>query len=211
VYAIVNLMNGRRYIGSTVNFQGRMQIHRNELRRGTHSNRHLQAAWKKYGEDAFVFGIVQEYTPHQVIEKEQMHLNAAQPHVYNIGKIVSPAALGLRRSEETKALHRTNALARVAAGTNGFDRLTPEQKQRRADAVPRVAEANRGQKRSEETKARIRAAWVTRKRRSHCKHGHEFTTQNTRFVYAPVYRRRCLACSKRANALFKINSRPHAA
>ncbi len=211
VYAIVNVMNGKRYIGSTVNFQGRTQIHRNELRRGLHSNRYLQAAWNKYGEDAFVFGVTEEAPIDRIIEKEQSYLDAAQPNVYNMGKVVSPAALGLKRSVVTKARLRKAALARVAAGTNGFDNLTAEQLQRRADAVPRVSAANRGQKRSEETKARIRAAWTRRKRTTHCKHGHEFTHVNTRIVHVPVYRRVCLACRKVAQAILKINSRPHAA
>ncbi len=221
VYAIVNVMNGKRYIGSTVNFHCRSALHRNQLRHGRHENRHLQAAWKKYGEDAFVFGIVEDVSIEQMHDREQIYLDAAQPMVYNISKVSYPAALGVKRSEATKALMRKAAMERVAAGTNGFDNMTAEQKERWRTNLPRAAEANRGQKRSEATKARIRAAWVTRKRNTHCKHGHALTPDNV-YWHRGIHKH-CAACRKRVRAAWNarvcdmrkalklINSRPHAA
>ena len=59
IYAIVNCVNGKRYVGSAVNFRRRLYGHRSHLRRGTHHNHHLQTAWVKYGHDAFVFFILE--------------------------------------------------------------------------------------------------------------------------------------------------------
>lgn len=217
VYAIVNLINGRRYIGSTISFQSRIGLHRNQLRRQAHENRHLQAAWNKYGEDAFVFGVVEEALADQIIEKEQLHLDIAQPNVYNIGSIASPAARGLKRSLETRERLRKAAMVRVAAGTNSFDRLTPEQMERRRKTLSAV---NMGQKRPESTKARLREAWVLRPRRKSCGKGHVFSLENT---YLHGGTRHCAACMKRARdksnrrvsetrkALRLINARSHAA
>ena len=60
VYQIKNTLNGKAYIGSSKNIKRRLGIHRSMLRRGTHRNPHLQNAWNKYGESAFVMVAVCE-------------------------------------------------------------------------------------------------------------------------------------------------------
>jgi group I intron endonuclease len=59
IYEIVNLVNGKRYIGSAVVFKARWYTHRRELRAGTHHARKLQGAWNKSGESEFVFRILE--------------------------------------------------------------------------------------------------------------------------------------------------------
>lgn len=58
VYSITNLVNRKRYIGSTVSFKDRKYRHICELKRNDHCNPHLQSSWNKYGEGAFAFGII---------------------------------------------------------------------------------------------------------------------------------------------------------
>ncbi|MGG2319977.1 GIY-YIG nuclease family protein, partial [Salmonella enterica] len=54
IYAIRNIHSSKLYIGSTIlSFQKRWALHRSELRRGAHSNRHLQHAWNQDGEASF--------------------------------------------------------------------------------------------------------------------------------------------------------------
>lgn len=60
IYKITNLNNGKIYIGSSKDIKQRFRKHLSELRSGKHSNYHLQAAWDKYGEDNFVFEIIEE-------------------------------------------------------------------------------------------------------------------------------------------------------
>lgn len=60
IYKIINTHNGKFYVGSAVRFERRKAQHLWKLRRGDHSNKHLQAAWDKYGEAAFVFAVVEE-------------------------------------------------------------------------------------------------------------------------------------------------------
>src|SRR5947209_11148319 len=55
VYAIVNTVNGHVYIGATSSFVLRWRAHQKALNEGTHHNKHLQAAWRRYGSQAFVF------------------------------------------------------------------------------------------------------------------------------------------------------------
>lgn len=53
VYCIHNTVNGKKYIGKSVNLRTRMRNHFCELSAGRHINKHLQHAWDKYGADAF--------------------------------------------------------------------------------------------------------------------------------------------------------------
>lgn len=63
VYMIQNILNGKRYIGSTNNFKRRINRHRSELRMGIHHSIHLQRAYNKYGEDKFVIVILEKCEP----------------------------------------------------------------------------------------------------------------------------------------------------
>lgn len=60
VYAILNILNNKKYVGSTKCFKERFAEHRSQLRRGNHKNIHLQNAYNKYGEEYFKFIILEE-------------------------------------------------------------------------------------------------------------------------------------------------------
>lgn len=53
IYAIVNLANGKRYIGSAKSFARRWYMHRRELGLGKHHSRHLQRSWTRHGAEGF--------------------------------------------------------------------------------------------------------------------------------------------------------------
>jgi group I intron endonuclease len=58
VYAIRNSINGKTYVGTSLNIPRRWREHRKHLRDRNHINAHLQAAWNQYGEGAFVFSVL---------------------------------------------------------------------------------------------------------------------------------------------------------
>lgn len=60
IYGIVNIIDGKKYIGSSNNVTRRWREHRKALYEGTHWNTHLQNAWNKYGDKAFLFTMVEE-------------------------------------------------------------------------------------------------------------------------------------------------------
>ena len=60
IYCIMNVKNGKRYIGSSINIPVRWREHKRTLNLGTHVNKYLQHAWDKYGNQNFVFYIVEE-------------------------------------------------------------------------------------------------------------------------------------------------------
>lgn len=60
VYAILNILNNKKYVGSTKCFKIRFAEHRSSLRNGKHKNIHLQNSYNKYGEKCFRFLILEE-------------------------------------------------------------------------------------------------------------------------------------------------------
>lgn len=50
VYTIINIKNGKRYVGSTRLFEERKYYHLYLLRKGSHHSKILQRAYNKYGE-----------------------------------------------------------------------------------------------------------------------------------------------------------------
>lgn len=103
IYLIVNLINNKIYVGSAVDFEDRVRLHKLHFSRGSHHNRHLQAAWDLYGEDVFKFVIV-EYT-HNLLEREEhwiKKLNATDPSIgYNICAVARNRR-GVKASDETR-------------------------------------------------------------------------------------------------------------
>lgn len=49
------------YIGESVDIKSRWYTHKSELRRGVHHSERLQKEWKKYGEKAFRFSVVERF------------------------------------------------------------------------------------------------------------------------------------------------------
>lgn len=151
IYKIINLVNDKFYVGSTVNKKVRFRQHRKLLRGNRHHCKHLQAAWNKYGEEKFDF-VVMEDVPQglslQDVENRWLREHVGKPYCYNSGY-------------SSEAPWR-NAPAHV---TPNFGRpVTPEQKAQISQTLkdfyaenyfnhPRV-----GKTHSEETKAKISAS-----------------------------------------------------
>lgn len=64
IYAIINNVNGYRYIGQSVNIANRLWQHKSLLKNNRHTYKNgdlslLQKAWNKYGEKSFEFKIIE--------------------------------------------------------------------------------------------------------------------------------------------------------
>lgn len=105
VYAIRNLVNGKMYIGSTINsFNKRWQCHKKRLRKGIHHSEHLQASWNKYGENVFSFEVIEITEPELCRKREGYYINLYKTLNPKFGyntEIVDIEG-STRRSEETK-------------------------------------------------------------------------------------------------------------
>jgi group I intron endonuclease len=89
VYIIKNILNNKCYIGSTINYLVRFKKHKYRLNKNKHHSVLLQRAWNKYGEENFVFEIVEEVLKKsKLIEREQHWLDTLKPK-YNICEIAA--------------------------------------------------------------------------------------------------------------------------
>ena len=62
VFQIKNTANGKILLGSSLNLEGPLNSHRFMLKIGSHRNKALQQDWNQYGEQNFVFEILETVT-----------------------------------------------------------------------------------------------------------------------------------------------------
>jgi group I intron endonuclease len=101
VYAIVNLLNGKCYIGSAIKLEKRFKEHRNALLRGDHNSVLMQRAWDKYGPDAFEIRTLLHCDPNYCTHYEQLCIDDYKPE-YNICPTAG-SRLGSKYTDEARA------------------------------------------------------------------------------------------------------------
>lgn len=93
VYRIVNKINNKVYIGSTIDSERRKLEHFNQLERGVHINTHLQNAYNKYGKNAFMFDIIEDNLDNsELMKREQHYINLFNSSNRNFGYNISQYA-----------------------------------------------------------------------------------------------------------------------
>ncbi len=107
IYQIINLVNGKIYVGSSNNLYNRKKSHLSCLRNNRHENPHLQSAWDKYKERNFDFEILQIVKDYKsIVGCEQFWLNSTcctdRRYGYNIASNAQHPSLGLKKTEKTK-------------------------------------------------------------------------------------------------------------
>lgn len=186
IYAIFNIVNDKCYVGQTFKKNKRCKDHKINLRLNTHRNKHLHAAYNKYGKDAFIFVILENlFDTSNLDDRENYWIKALKPE-YNKAPI-GGSCLGFKHSQETRELlskirkgkKRTGeALENIRAGQKKRPPVSEEAKEnmRRAQLGKKWTEErkqkrsidmigntnNNGKKRlkpmSRETRAKIAAA-----------------------------------------------------
>lgn len=116
IYRITNIANGKFYIGSSVSIKTRRRGHLHHLRRGTHTNPRLQAAFNKYGEGAFRWDVILTVDDvGRLLDSEQHAIDTMRPE-YNVATNVERPSLGRVVSEHTRRLLSAANKGRVATG-----------------------------------------------------------------------------------------------
>lgn len=140
IYCIENLANGKRYIGQSKDIEERWRHHKWELRTQRHPNKHLLSAWNKFGEDSFVFYVLEECEFDEMNEKE----------IQWIEKFKSFGVSGYNMT---------------AGGEGQFERrLTDEQRKHLSEINKGALNANFGKHKSVETKRKMSESAKARQR-----------------------------------------------
>jgi group I intron endonuclease len=130
IYKIINTINNKFYVGSAVKLSRRRARHFSELRNGKHNNKHLQAAWDKYGEQAFVFVVVEEVAnDSDLLAAENVWLkeHVGKEYCYNIGVDATAPTLGWGGAKSPTWGYKHTELARARIGTASKARVQSEE------------------------------------------------------------------------------------
>ncbi len=145
IYKITCTANKRIYIGSALNLRKRKGEHFNGLRNNRHSNPHMQRAWNKYGEQTFIFEVL-EYNilPMSLTAREQYWFKKLKPFGRKGFNIAHEAGsqMGLKHTPETKEKLRQANIGK---------KLSPE-------VVEKMSQSRRGKKLSSQHIEKLRQA-----------------------------------------------------
>lgn len=140
IYKITNKVNGKVYVGQTVqkNVKYRWKDHTRKLNQNNHPNKHIQASWNKYGEENFVFEVIEEFNPEMNFDLNNLekfwikHYDSSNPEKgYN--KTLGGDGSGTLTEEAKQKLRQVN-LGKVQS----------------AETIAKRVEKLKGQKRTEE-------------------------------------------------------------
>ena len=184
IYRITCSTNQKFYIGSTVNKAQRWARHRKQLRDGTHPNKHMAAAWAKYGEAAFVFEVLESVDDPAALfaaEQKYLDLHAGKDYCFNWALYAGAPMRGKFGPEASNygRVFGPEMRARLSAAVSGenhpnWGKRLPESTRLKIkeanltnpwkggkhtpEAIAKIAAASRGRPVSEETRAKRSAA-----------------------------------------------------
>lgn len=160
IYAILNKINEKRYVGSARDLKARRSRHFTLLRKGKHYNKHLQGAYDVYGEENFSFSVLEYVENIEILlDREEYYIQKYNSNDREFGynqREISDSNKGLKHSEETKQilsfLHKRENLSpekrkNMSEGQTG--------KKHSEETKKKIGESNKGKKQSEEAKEKI--------------------------------------------------------
>lgn len=171
IYKIINVVNNKFYVGSAVDLKRRKTRHFSELRNNKHPNGRLQNSWNKYGEQAFVFVVVEELPDDaDLLAAENIWLkeHVGKAYCYNLGVDATAPTLGMsgELSPTWGYKHTDEAKAVIAAASKG--------RKQDSETIQRKIAHLIGKPKSAEVRAKISATlsgegnyWFGKKRPDH--------------------------------------------
>lgn len=118
VYALVNKVTGKYYIGSSINLYNRIRDYYSPWYISNYPSLIISKSITKYGFINFSVLILETCTPEMVTEREQYYLDEFNPH-YNVLKLAYRPT-GFKHTEESKAKMREGNKNRVYSQTQGY-------------------------------------------------------------------------------------------
>jgi len=185
IYRITCAVTRKIYIGSAMNLRKRWKDHSFYLQRNEHHNPKLQAAWNKYGPDAFTFEVWELVLPISLTAREQYWFKKLDPFGkkgFNLDRVAG-SRFGRVVSQASREKSRATQLGRPSTRI-GWHPM-PEH-------VERMRQANLGRKQTEEHKRKAAATRIGKKRSPATREkqrlaalGHAPTNAKTALVISP--------------------------
>lgn len=132
IYTFTNTANGCVYVGSAINLTSRKSNHLYALRGNSHYNPHLQRAWRRYGEEAFVYAVLLMCAKTDLLYFEQRTIDTfrrsrGKASLYNIcpaagsrlGTVASEYARLMTSVRHTGKTVSPEARAKISAARKG--------------------------------------------------------------------------------------------
>ncbi len=160
VYCILNVVNQKRYIGSsTKSIRRRLHSHRVQLLSKSHYNSYLQKSWNKYGVRKFRFITLLECLPGECITNEQFFIDKYDSANRDRGYNLSPTAgntFGIKFSEESKLKISTSKSGKkMPVGFGAKISLAQKGRSKSTEHRLKISMALKGLSKSPEHKAKL--------------------------------------------------------
>lgn len=171
IYSITNVIDDKRYIGSSVLLSRRKNSHFTELRKNKHPNQKLQRAWNKYGNEYFSFNILLKCDKKDLIFYEQRAIDTfnSVDAGYNIRR-KAESNFGIVWSNETIQKRADSMRGRKLSPEHCAKikarKVTDETRKKMSIAAlnmtelhkQNISKSSKGKKLSKESRAKISAA-----------------------------------------------------
>lgn len=92
IYCILNILNGKVYIGSSDDIAARFRQHLYCLKHNKHHSPHLQYAWNRDGQDNFIFCMLEETSVNSLHIREQYYIDKYDACIDLYGYNIRPLA-----------------------------------------------------------------------------------------------------------------------
>lgn len=141
IYKITNVVDGKNYVGSSIELSRRKNTHFNLLRNNKHPNRYLQNAYNKYGEDNFKF------TPIEFVEEKELELCEAK-HIKELNSMYYSNGYNLKDVDENgRPMHSKESRELISKSLKG--------RKHTKEFSERMSKLHKGVPKSEEHKKKI--------------------------------------------------------
>ena len=112
IYKCTCMSNGLVYVGQAQSLSSRKYQHISRLKNHRHGNQHLQRAWDKYGEENFVWEVLEVCSPNMLDAREIFWIEELDSFKHGFNNTAGGGGLrGFQQTDETKAKHATAARA----------------------------------------------------------------------------------------------------
>lgn len=113
IYTIVNNIDGKIYVGESMDVKDRIRCHKKDLKTRKHANKHLQNSFDKYGLDSFSFELLEECDIIFLKSQENYWCNLLDSHNKNRGyniKSTHPDGIQQHTKESREKLRISNLI-----------------------------------------------------------------------------------------------------